>query len=213
MCSVDYNPFNFPFRCDADPQALAKYVLALIRKDKSIEELKSSMISQMDVFLQSETNPFVDMLFKIVDTKEYISGAQNTTVSPAPKQEKEPEVEKEKTEPLAAPAESHAEADSTTPVRAEHDKLPEPRPSYDDREERKRRTPPRERLGHGYRGGHRDHRDYNQSRRLPRTSRSRSRSLSPRHDRFRSTRRRASPRRSSRSCRRARSTSSSGCAR
>ena len=191
MCCVDYNPFNFPFRCDADPQALAKYVLALIRKDKSIEELKSSMISQMDVFLQSETNPFVDMLFKIVDTKEYISGAQNTTVSPAPKQEKEPEVEKEKTEAIAAPAESHAEADSTTPVRAEHDKLPEPRPSYDDREERKRRTPPRERLGHGYRGGHRDHRDYNQSRRLPRTSRSRSRSLSPRHDRFRSTRRRS----------------------
>ena len=177
-----------PSRCDADPQALAKYVLALIRKDKTIEELKSSMISQMDVFLQSETNNFVDMLFKIVDTKEYITGAQKTTVTSAPKPEKE--VEKEKTEPIAAPpGENHPEADSTTPVR-DHDKLPDPRPSYDDREERKRRTPPRERLGHGYsRGGHRDHRDY-QSRRF-RSSRSRSRSLSPRHDRFRSTRRRS----------------------
>ena len=143
---------------------MAKYVLALIRKDKSIEELKSSMISQMDVFLQSETNSFVDMLFKIVDTKEYISGAQNITVTAA-KQEKEEVAEKEKMEPIAAPTESQAEADSTTPVRTEHDKLPEPRPSYDDREERKRRTPPRERLGHGYRGGHRDHRDY-QSRRF-----------------------------------------------
>ena len=176
-------------RCDADPQALAKYVLALIRKDKTIEELKSSMISQMDVFLQSETNNFVDMLFKIVDTKEYITAAQKTAVSPALKTEKS--VEKEKTEPIATVpgGENQAEADSTTPVR-DHDKLPDPRPSYDDREERKRRTPPRERLGHGYsRGGHRDHRDY-QSRRF-RSSRSRSRSLSPRHDRFRSTRRRS----------------------
>ena len=96
------------------------------------------MISQMDVFLQSETKNFVDMLFKIVDTKEYITGAQKTTVTSAPKPEKE--VEKEKTEPIAAPpGENHPEADSTTPVR-DHDKLPDPRPSYDDREERKRRT-------------------------------------------------------------------------
>ena len=62
-----------PNRCDADPQALSKYVLALIKKDKPIEELKSSMISQMDVFLQTETHNFVEMLFKIVDTKEYLS--------------------------------------------------------------------------------------------------------------------------------------------
>ena len=27
-------------RCDADPAALAKYVLALIKKDKPVEELK-----------------------------------------------------------------------------------------------------------------------------------------------------------------------------
>ena len=172
---------------------MAKYVLALIRKDKTIEELKSSMISQMDVFLQSETNNFVDMLFKIVDTKEYITDAQKTAVTPALKTDKSVEKEKTEPEPIAtAPGpggENQAEADSTTPVR-DHDKLPEPRPSYDDREERKRRTPPRERLGHGYsRGGHRDHRDY-QSRRF-RSSRSRSRSLSPRHDRFRSTRRRS----------------------
>ena len=82
-------------RCDADPQALAKYVLALIRKDKSIEELKSSMVSQMDVFLQSETDNFVEMLFKIVDTKEYIAGAQNTTVTPELNREVEKEVERD----------------------------------------------------------------------------------------------------------------------
>ena len=59
--------------CDADPAALAKYVLALIKKDKSVDELKESMVSQMDVFLQNETKSFVEMLFTVVDTKEYIN--------------------------------------------------------------------------------------------------------------------------------------------
>ena len=40
------------FRCDADPQALAKYVLALIKKEKSIDELKKVCLNQLDVFLQ-----------------------------------------------------------------------------------------------------------------------------------------------------------------
>ena len=38
--------------CDADPQALAKYVIALIKKEKSAEELKPLCLSQLDVFLQ-----------------------------------------------------------------------------------------------------------------------------------------------------------------
>ena len=52
MYSFSNNPslqaviLNFQFtllliiRCDADPAALAKYVLALIKKDKPVEELK-----------------------------------------------------------------------------------------------------------------------------------------------------------------------------
>ena len=95
-------------RCDADPQALSKYVLALIKKDKPIEELKSSMISQMDVFLQSETNNFVEMLFKIVDSKEYL----NTNASALIKEDKEPVTEKENSpQNVAGKVE---EADSTT---------------------------------------------------------------------------------------------------
>lgn len=49
---------NFPstliffFSCDADPSALAKYVLALVKKDKSEKELKALCIDQLDVFLQ-----------------------------------------------------------------------------------------------------------------------------------------------------------------
>jgi RNA-binding protein 26 len=41
------------FRCDADPAALAKYVFALVKKDKPVGELRTSMVEQLDVFLQS----------------------------------------------------------------------------------------------------------------------------------------------------------------
>ena len=165
-------------RCDADPQALSKYVLALIKKDKPIEELKSSMITQMDVFLQSETNNFVEMFFKIVDSKEYL----NTNASALMKEE--PVTEKENSpQDVAGKVE---EADSTTPVR-DHQKQPDPRSSFDEREERKRtRVSPHAPPPGGERRHRGEHRDY-----PPPSRRSRSRSGSPRHDRFRSTRRRS----------------------
>lgn len=40
------------YSCDADPSALAKYVVALVKKDKSEKELKVLCIDQLDVFLQ-----------------------------------------------------------------------------------------------------------------------------------------------------------------
>uniref|UniRef100_A0A914RRL2 Uncharacterized protein n=2 Tax=Ascarididae TaxID=6250 RepID=A0A914RRL2_PAREQ len=39
--------------CDAEPAALAKYVLALLRKDKPEPELMEFCIEQLDVFLQT----------------------------------------------------------------------------------------------------------------------------------------------------------------
>lgn len=39
------------FRCDADPSALAKYVIALAKKDKSECELRALCEDQLDVFL------------------------------------------------------------------------------------------------------------------------------------------------------------------
>ncbi|CAG9862332.1 unnamed protein product [Phyllotreta striolata] len=59
--------------CEADPAALAKYVLALIKKDKSEEELRKSMIGQLDVFLEAETESFVDLVFQTLATKDYIN--------------------------------------------------------------------------------------------------------------------------------------------
>nr|XP_033804058.1 RNA-binding protein 26 isoform X2 [Geotrypetes seraphini] len=58
--------------CDADPSALAKYVLALVKKDKSEKELKALCIDQLDVFLQKETQTFVDKLFDAMNTKSYL---------------------------------------------------------------------------------------------------------------------------------------------
>ena len=45
------------FSCDADPAALAKYVVALVKKDKPVEELKDICVDQLEVFL-SDGNAF-----------------------------------------------------------------------------------------------------------------------------------------------------------
>lgn len=39
------------FSCDADPTALAKYVIALVKKDKPEPDLKALCEDQLDVFL------------------------------------------------------------------------------------------------------------------------------------------------------------------
>uniref|UniRef100_A0A3B5A435 RNA binding motif protein 27 n=1 Tax=Stegastes partitus TaxID=144197 RepID=A0A3B5A435_9TELE len=52
--------------CDADPSALANYVVALVKKDKPEKELKALCADQLDVFLQKETVGFVDKLFEFV---------------------------------------------------------------------------------------------------------------------------------------------------
>ena len=134
------------------------------------------MIQQMDVFLQSETNSFVEMLFKVVDTKEYANAAP---VKEETKDDSEPaKTEDDQTDPKI-------EADSTTPIR-EYEKYPDTRPAAYDERKRFRPSPPRDRRLSS-RLGPRDLRD------PPRRFRSRSRSLSPRHDRFRSSRRTRSP--------------------
>lgn len=52
FANLAYNMFFFT-SCDADPEALAKYVYALVKKDKSVEALRQGMIEQLEVFLQS----------------------------------------------------------------------------------------------------------------------------------------------------------------
>lgn len=73
--------------CDADPSALAKYVVALVKKDKTEKELKALCIDQLDVFLQKDTQQFVDTLFEAITNKSYLP--QNEQPAPVLKAEKD----------------------------------------------------------------------------------------------------------------------------
>ncbi|XP_071057172.1 zinc finger protein swm [Onthophagus taurus] len=70
--------------CEADPSALANYVIALVKKDKSLEALRDSMISQLEVFLQGETINFVNLLFKTLDNREYMESVIPNANPPNP---------------------------------------------------------------------------------------------------------------------------------
>ncbi|KRX77959.1 RNA-binding protein 26 [Trichinella sp. T6] len=74
--------------CDADPAALAKYVMALLKKDKTEADLKHFCLDQLDVFLQKETKKFVDELFLALKSKVYIvtdKESQSTSTKEVPK--------------------------------------------------------------------------------------------------------------------------------
>uniref|UniRef100_A0A1Q3EZX2 Putative rna-binding protein 26 n=1 Tax=Culex tarsalis TaxID=7177 RepID=A0A1Q3EZX2_CULTA len=62
--------------CDADPAALARYVLALLKKDKPEKDLRDCMKEQLDVFLGAETEPFLEQLFRSIRSEEYIKVVQ-----------------------------------------------------------------------------------------------------------------------------------------
>ncbi|KAF8941872.1 hypothetical protein BGZ47_007093 [Haplosporangium gracile] len=66
---------------DADPAMLADYIIALLKHDKENDELKELCVSQLDDFLQQETVPFVDMLFKALATKSYRSNGSGALAS------------------------------------------------------------------------------------------------------------------------------------
>uniref|UniRef100_A0A8C9QUZ3 RNA binding motif protein 26 n=1 Tax=Scleropages formosus TaxID=113540 RepID=A0A8C9QUZ3_SCLFO len=75
LCSIKQVIDNYSLKCnvcDADPSALAKYVLALVKKDKKEKELKALCVDQLDVFLQKETQTFVDKLFEAINSKSYL---------------------------------------------------------------------------------------------------------------------------------------------
>uniref|UniRef100_A0A8B9DA83 RNA-binding protein 27 n=1 Tax=Anser cygnoides TaxID=8845 RepID=A0A8B9DA83_ANSCY len=84
-----------PRRCDADPSALANYVVALVKKDKPEKELKAFCADQLDVFLQKETSGFVDKLFESLYTKSYLPSLEPTKVEAKPASQEKEEVKEE----------------------------------------------------------------------------------------------------------------------
>ncbi|XP_035521975.1 RNA-binding protein 27 isoform X3 [Morone saxatilis] len=168
--------------CDADPSALANYVVALVKKDKPEKELKALCADQLDVFLQKETNGFVDKLFECLTTKNYLG---IPAAKEAPKEEvKPPAVKSDVVEDAAffqaeTPEEERENRRRRSPLRNRSD-FNESR-SRDDRrrDERKRRDFDR----HGKSGSdsHRERERHERRRGSPRGrsySRSRSRSRS-----------------------------------
>ncbi|XP_054712685.1 RNA-binding protein 26-like isoform X2 [Uloborus diversus] len=67
--------------CDADPAALAKYILALVKKEKPETESRAFCLDQLEVFLGKETQAFVDLLFETLKTKVYISSNKSCAKS------------------------------------------------------------------------------------------------------------------------------------
>ena len=49
-------------------------MLALIKKDKPESELRDSMTNQMEVFLQENTQSFIDSLFTTLQSGDYVDG-------------------------------------------------------------------------------------------------------------------------------------------
>ncbi len=55
-----------PSVCDADPPALANYIIALLERDQPFDELRASCMEKLEEFLDKETKTFVDDLFGFV---------------------------------------------------------------------------------------------------------------------------------------------------
>jgi hypothetical protein len=52
-------------RCDAEPIALARYVLALVAKDKPLDKLRENCIDRLEVFLDRCMKIFFQKFFLI----------------------------------------------------------------------------------------------------------------------------------------------------
>ncbi|XP_027886811.1 RNA-binding protein 27 isoform X3 [Xiphophorus couchianus] len=122
--------------CDADPAALANYVVALVKKDKPEKELKALCADQLDVFLQKETIGFVDKLFESLTTKSYLG---NPAAKEGPKEEVKPAPLKADVVEAETPEEERENRRRRSPLRNRAD-FNESRSREDRRrDERKRR--------------------------------------------------------------------------
>ncbi|KAH9853210.1 hypothetical protein C2E23DRAFT_778151 [Lenzites betulinus] len=58
--------------CDAEPGALADYILALLKHNAPETELRKELTVQLEEFLEKECSTFVDTLFTALRTKSYL---------------------------------------------------------------------------------------------------------------------------------------------
>jgi len=58
--------------CEADPAALAKYIFALLKRDRPINELQKFLQSQLEEFLNSDTEGFTILLVETLRNESYL---------------------------------------------------------------------------------------------------------------------------------------------
>ncbi|PWN35425.1 uncharacterized protein FA14DRAFT_178794 [Meira miltonrushii] len=64
--------------CDADPEVLSDYVLALLKHDGSDETLQASLQEQLEDFLAEQTTPFVEKAFAALRSQSYLPESKQT---------------------------------------------------------------------------------------------------------------------------------------
>ncbi|KAG7391973.1 hypothetical protein PHYPSEUDO_002679 [Phytophthora pseudosyringae] len=73
--------------CDADPEVLSKYVLALVQGNPQKPGLQATCVSKLEEFLGDETTGFVAKLFKALADGSYKAGNASRANSEAPTDE------------------------------------------------------------------------------------------------------------------------------
>ncbi|KAJ7630692.1 hypothetical protein FB45DRAFT_543378 [Roridomyces roridus] len=71
--------------CDAEPGALADYILALLKHNVPEAEMRKELAVQLDEFLEkAECPPFIDTLFTVLRTKSYLPYGTGPSTSSFP---------------------------------------------------------------------------------------------------------------------------------
>ncbi|KAJ7130110.1 hypothetical protein C8R43DRAFT_672274 [Mycena crocata] len=71
--------------CDAEPGALADYILALLKHNVPEAEMRKELALQLDEFLEkAECPPFIDTLFTVLRTKSYLPYGPSSSTSAFP---------------------------------------------------------------------------------------------------------------------------------
>ncbi|KZV77625.1 hypothetical protein PENSPDRAFT_746751 [Peniophora sp. CONT] len=68
--------------CDADPEALSNYILALLKHESPEADLRRDLSQQLEEFLEKETAGFVNTLFTALRTKSYLPYTTSSTPPP-----------------------------------------------------------------------------------------------------------------------------------
>lgn len=69
--------------CDADPEVLADYVLALLKHESPEAELQTLLTEQLEDFLAAETEPFVAKTFQAIADKAYLPQSESQSADTA----------------------------------------------------------------------------------------------------------------------------------